>query len=223
MKIKSTKAVRTEIFDVENLTLNFASVNSDVLIVESEDGRTQVQLYADSASAQEIATEAQIQVDGSIVTIGLDNKKVGFKRLLNFNSGGISVVVRAPRSSILNLKTVSADIETNVTALRLDVATVTGDVTIHQNPTTRCSVKTVSGDVIARTFSSCDYSLKSISGDLAVHVAPGLEIEVDGNSMTGDMNSEISLDGESDLTLKSAGVVVISASTVSGDFTLARN
>lgn len=223
MRTKSTNAVRTENFEIKNPALVLTCVDSDISIVESEDGRTTVQLFADSASRREFAANARITSDGSTVTIQISKKKGTLRDLFNFNGGGVSILLQVPRSAVLNLKTVSADIDTNVTVLNLGVVTVSGDVTIHQNPTTHCSVKTVSGDVVTHTFSGCEYSLKSVSGDISVHVAPGLEIEVDGKSVSGDMTSEISLDAESDATFESAGTVSISASTVSGDFTLARN
>ena len=65
--------------------------------------------------------------------------------------------------------------------------------------------------------------LKSISGDIKVHVAPDLDVEVDGNSVSGELNSEISLDGDSDSSAGSNKVVTITTSTISGDFNLVRN
>ena len=95
----------------------------------------------------------------------------------------MSSIVRVPKTSVINVKAVSADIEVDVTNVNLEITTVSGDVTTRRNPTSRCNVKTVSGD----------------------------------------MTSEISLDDYSDSTFESAGTVMISASTVSGDFSLARN
>jgi len=169
------------------------------------------------------ARNANIIATGSTITIEIDKKNRGFREIFNFHGGGIEVLVRVPKTAVANLKAVSADVDIEVSLINLELVTVSGDVEILQNPTSRCNVKTVSGDITAHTYSGCDYSLKSVSGDIAVHLAPGLEIEVDGKSVSGDMSSEISFDGDSDENFASAGSVTIAASTVSGDFTLARN
>ena len=220
---KSTNVVRTENFDIENPTISVSTVDSDISVVESENGRTTIEIHAGSEQGRDSAQNAQITANGATIKVELNKKKGGLKDFFNFGGGGVSIMVRMPSAGILDLKTVSADIETDVTVKNLDASTVSGDVTIHKNPTMHCKVKTVSGDVVTRTYSACDYSLKSVSGDISVHVAPGLEIEVDGKSLSGEMTSEILLDADSDAAFKSAGAVSISASTISGDFSLARN
>lgn len=128
-----------------------------------------------------------------------------------------------PNTSTLKIKTVSADIKVGQTLARLEIASVSGDITILRNPEGSCVVKTVSGDISTHTFSACQYSLRSISGDIQVQVAPDLEVDVDGNSISGDLNSEISLNINNEAPNGDAKVVTISTSTISGDFTLARN
>lgn len=217
-----TNAVRTEVFQIKDVALNIVTVSSDVNILESEDGSTKIEIYADSDEGRKLAENAIISAAGSKITVDIGKRNRGLK-VFGFNGGGLSVVVRVPNTAVIAVKTVSADIEVEVTSLNLEITTVSGDVMIRRNPTTRCDVKTVSGDVVTHTFSGCEYTLKSVSGDLTVNVAPGLEIEVDGKSVSGDMTSEISLDDASDSTFASAGAVLISALTVSGDFSLGRN
>jgi DUF4097 and DUF4098 domain-containing protein YvlB len=223
MTEQKTTPARTETFSIENPSLNLVTVNSDVKIMESEDGRTVVEFFADSAEDRELAANSTLISEGSKITLEVGKKNRGLRDLFSLHGGGIEIVIRTPKTAVVNVKAVSADVEVESTLLNLDIVTVSGDVQILQNPTTHCTVKTVSGDVIAHTFSGCDYSLKSVSGDIAVHLAPGLEIEIDGKSISGDLTSEISFDADSDESFASAGSVTISASTVSGDFTLARN
>ncbi|MDP1711228.1 MAG: hypothetical protein Q8K86_02065 [Candidatus Nanopelagicaceae bacterium] len=62
-----------------------------------------------------------------------------------------------------------------------------------------------------------------MSGDIKVHVAPGLDIDVDGKSLSGDTESEISLSSNPNSSGVEAERVTISATTVSEDIKLARN
>jgi hypothetical protein len=50
-----------------------------------------------------------------------------------------------------------------------------------------------------------------------------LEVDVDGKTISGDLASEISLDANAELSSESSELVSITTSTVSGNFTLARN
>jgi DUF4097 and DUF4098 domain-containing protein YvlB len=100
---------------------------------------------------------------------------------------------------------------------------VSGDILIRHNPAGVCNLKTVSGDISTTTFSSCRYALKSISGDVKVLVAPGLEVDVDGKTISGDLASEISLNADNNSSSENSELVTITTSTASGDFTLARN
>lgn len=222
MMKNSATVARTEVFEIENPALNIVTVTSDVNFLESDDGRTKIEIYSDSEEGRKLAENSVITIDGSTITVVVGKQNRGLKDLFGFSGGGVSVIVRVPNTAVIAVKSVSADIEVEVTSLNLEITTVSGDVLIRRNPTSRCNVKTVSGDVVTHTFSGCEYTLKSVSGDIKVNVAPGLEIEVDGKSISGDMTSEISLEGSSDSTFASAGAVMISASTVSGDFSLAR-
>ena len=107
--------------------------------------------------------------------------------------------------------------------LRLDIGSVSGDIEVLHNPTGTCNLKTVSGDISALTFSSCQYTLKSVSGDIKVRVAQGLEVDVDGKTVSGDLSSEISLNSNVEPAQANSELVTISTSTVSGDFSLARS
>ena len=138
-------------------------------------------------------------------------------------SRDLTIDLKVPKESSLRIKAVSADVRIEPGVRLLDIGTVSGDIDVLHNPTDTCNLKTVSGDISAHTFSSCQYTLKSVSGDIKVLVAPGLEVDVDGKTVSGDLASEISLDSNSESTDVDSEWVSISTSTVSGDFTLARN
>ncbi len=129
--------------------------------------------------------------------------------------------MRVPRSTELDLNTVSADIEIQSPLHSAKLKSVSGDLVLLENPRTTCTARTVSGSITAHTFTACNYSLKSVSGNVTVHVIPGLDIDVDGKSVSGELASEIALDGSSNGGGSNQSVL-ITASTVSGDVKIAR-
>lgn len=237
MKFKQrVQVAREESFDIENPEISLISISSEVTIIESLDEKTHINIFADSKKAARLADQVEIveskgkltiRIDkknwGWNVTLPLDMKKQNFWGVSFGGLHGLSVEIALPNSADLKIKTVSGDIKVNQALASLQIKSVSGEVVISQNPATTCIVKTVSGAITTHTFSACDYTLKSISGDIKVHVAPDLDIDVDGNSVSGDLNSEISLDGANDSSTGSSKVVRITSSTISGNFNLARN
>lgn len=237
MKFKQKLQVaKEESFDLENPEISLISISSDVTIIESLDGKTHVKIFADSKKAAELADQVEIieskgkltiKVDKKTWTINtklpLDMKKQNFWGLSFGGLHGLSFELALPKSANLKIKTVSGDIDVSHTLANIEIGSVSGDVTINQNPNGICTVKTVSGNITTHTFSGCDYTLKSISGDVEVSVAPDLNVEVDGNSVSGNLNSEISLDENRDAPSNNNKVVKITTSTISGNFNLTRN
>lgn len=220
---QSGELIRSEIFDIENALLRLETVSGHITVRESEDGKCHIQFFAKSESGRKLADEAEIQATGKKIVIRVGWKDTGFKRFFNGFHDGVDVVLQLPRSVALSVKAVSADIEIKDTLTSIDINSVSGDISVLQNPTSTCALKTVSGDITTHTFSACDYTLRSVSGDIKVHVAPGLDIDVDGKSLSGDTESEISLSSNSDNLGADAERVTISATSVSGDIKLARN
>ncbi|MDP1711232.1 MAG: DUF4097 family beta strand repeat-containing protein [Candidatus Nanopelagicaceae bacterium] len=220
---QSGELTRSEVFDIENALVHLEMVSEDITVRESADGQCHIQIFAKSENGRKLADEAEIQATGKKITIRVRWKETGFKRFFNGFSDGVTIVLELPRSAALSIKAVSADIEIESTLSSIDVNLVSGDISVLQNPTSRCALKTVSGDITAHTYSACDYTLRSVSGDIKVHVAPGLDIDVDGKSLSGDTESEISLSSNPNSSGVEAERVTISATTVSGDIKLARN
>lgn len=233
---KSFHIAREESFEIETPEVSVMTISSEVTIMESMDGKTHIKIFADSKKAAQLADLVEIVESNGKLTIRIDKKNWGWNVSLpldmkdrNFwglsfgGLHGLSIELALPKASNLKIKTVSGDIEVNQTLSSLEIASVSGDITVVRNPDGGCTIKTVSGDISTHTFSACQYSLKSVSGDIRVHVAPNLEVDVDGNSISGDLSSEISLDANGESPISNAKVVTISTSTISGNFTLARN
>ena len=220
---ESSDVLREETFDINNPEVSVSTVSSDVRILESSDGKCHVEIHGRSDRAKNLAELVEISSTDRSLSIHVDKNNRRFGGLLGWGSSGLTIDVRLPKESSLKIKTVSGDVKVEPSVLHLDIGSVSGDIAVLHNPAGICNLKTVSGDISTHTFSSCQYTLKSVSGDIKVSVAPGLEVDVDGKSVSGDMASEISLNSNTEPSQKSSELVTISTSTVSGDFTLARN
>lgn len=232
---QSLEVAREESFEIERPEVSVISVSSQVNVVESQDGKCHVRILVASKKALKLAELVEIvQVDQKLTvriekktwsintSLHLDKEDQNFIGI-NFGSlRGLSVEIALPESAHIKIKTVSGDLEIHQSLSEIEIGSVSGDVTINQNPSGDCKIKTVSGDIATHTYSACNYILKSVSGDIKVYVAPDLNVEVDGNSISGDLNSEIPLDGTEEASGNSDKVVKISTSTISGNFNLAR-
>ena len=224
MKFHQTLQIaREESFEILNPEVVVTTLSSEITLIESPDGKSHIKIFADSKKALELAKLVEVVAKGEKLTIRADKKGRSFWGLDDGGLHGLSIELGLPQVANLKIKTVSGDIEINQTVANLEIDTLTSEVVINQNPSESCTVKTVSGSVAAHTFSGCEYKFKSISGDIKVHVAPDLAVEVDGNSLSGDLNSEIPLNENSDDSSGTGKVVVIKVSTISGDFNLVRN
>lgn len=220
---KEIYTAREESFEIENPEVFLEGISSEITVIESHDGLCHVKILANSKKALEEAESVEISAEVGELNVRFHKKGRRFLGISEDLLKGLSAEIALPRSSKVNIKTVTGDVEVNQSLASLQIKSVTGDVVISQNPATTCIVKTVSGNINAHTFSACDYTLKSISGNIQVSVAPDLELEVDGKSVSGDLNSEISLDAEENSSSTQNKIVKITASTVSGNFNLARN
>jgi DUF4097 and DUF4098 domain-containing protein YvlB len=223
MTKESLYVTRTETFAIEDPVVYVESISGKVLILESPDGQCHIEILADSEDSKRIADLTEITARDNHISVRIRWEKNGLRNLFNKRTGDLNVVMKLPKTSALEVRTVSADVEITNTILSAEIKSVSGEITVLQNPTSNCSLKTVSGDITTHTFSECSYTLKSISGDVTVHVATGLEVDVDGKSLSGDTKSEIPLSSSSDSSVESSETVTINASTVSGDIQLVRN
>lgn len=220
---KTLQIAREESFNIERPDISVKGISSDITVIESQDGNCHIKIFADSDKAMELAQLVEIVEAGNRLIVNITKKGRKFFDLTDGGLHRLSVELSLPTTSNLSVKTVSSDVNVNHSLTNLDIASISGDVRISQNPTENCTVKTISGNIAAHTFSACTYTLKSISGHIKVSVAPDLNIDVDGNSLSGDLRSEISLDsGENSLSTENK-IVKITASTISGNFKLARN
>lgn len=223
MDTRSLYALRSETFEIENPDIYIEVVPDHVEIIESEDGKSHIDIFAKSESAKQMAELIDISATGNKISVHVRRKNGGLLQFISGLTSHLTLVIKLPKTSLVKVKTISGDVNVDLGVKKLEATTISGDISVLQNPSEICTLNSISGDITARTFSGCHYSLRSISGDIKIHVAPNLDIDVDGKSISGDMKSEISLDSHGNSGSNVSDVVVITANTISGDFALVRN
>ena len=223
MDTKSLYVLRSETFEIENPEINVEVVTDDVKIVESEDGKSHIDIFAKSESAKQMSDWIDISATRNKISVRVRRKNGGLMQFFSGHSSHLTLIIKLPKTSLVKVKTISGDVNVDLGVKKLEANTISGDISVLQNPSEICTLNSISGDITARTFSGCHYSLRTISGDIKVHVAPNLEIDVDGKSISGDMKSDIFLNSNGESGSDASELVVITANTISGDFALVRN
>jgi len=119
-----------------------------------------------------------------------------------------------------HVKTVSGDVRLQRVHRNLVVQSVSADVSaafVGGDAT----AKSVSGDVRIDETREGRVSVQSVSGDIAVGVATGTNLDVDANSVSGDLSSDVPL-GSDVGSIGDGPVLVVRGKTVSGDFKVFR-
>ncbi|MGH9019822.1 MAG: DUF4097 family beta strand repeat-containing protein [Acidimicrobiales bacterium] len=173
--------------------------------------------------------------DVEIDTASGDSVIRGAVKAVSVHSASGDVVVDDADS--VSARTASGDLMIGRTTTSLSVQSASGDVVVKQGARTTkiesasgdvrvaatghtTEVSTASGDVNVGAACTGKVSARSASGDVRISVAPGLNIDVDAHSVTGELTSTIDLsrDGSDD-----AGEVLdLRVGTVSGDVAVVR-
>jgi DUF4097 and DUF4098 domain-containing protein YvlB len=122
----------------------------------------------------------------------------------------------------VNVKTGSGDVVTGHVLENFECRCASGDVRCDGAATTT-DIHTASGDVVVLAERSGDIAIRAVSGDVRINVKPGLVIDVNGTTVSGDMGSAIPLDSSGGGDESDEGETVsINVVTVSGDFRISR-
>lgn len=132
------------------------------------------------------------------------------------------LTVAAEISGDATVKTVSGDVRLQG-AVHGDVQaqTVSGDVHVSRVGGS-VTTKSVSGDVRVESIREGKATLQSVSGDIVLGVERGTSLDVDANSVSGDLDSQVELEGEIARLEDGGPTLVVRGKTVSGDFRIVR-
>ncbi|HEV3267876.1 MAG TPA: DUF4097 family beta strand repeat-containing protein [Acidimicrobiales bacterium] len=115
----------------------------------------------------------------------------------------------------LQVKTASGDVVTGQVLDVLKCHSASGDVRCR-GAATKTDIASASGDVTLTGERPGSVVVKVVSGDVHISVARGLAVDVNGNTVSGDLGSNIDL-GASGGDVSDDDVLFIKVNTVSGD------
>jgi len=133
-------------------------------------------------------------------------------------SGDITVTAEIDGNA--TVKTVSGDVRLGRVGGDLNVKSISGDVAAGAVAGS-VAAKSVSGDVRVESVREGHATFASVSGDIEIGIASGSDVDVDANTVSGDLSSEVPLASE---PAKDGGgaTVVVRGKTVSGDVRVVR-
>jgi len=212
------------------------------IVIETVDGEESTVVVEGS---EKLAENTFVELRGNRLVVEFRGpKSLGFSIEIGgwrIGNEKLNVHARIPHFSRLIVNTVSGD--TNVTGriASIDAKTMSGDLAVFAEVDGDAAVKTVSGDVrfqasIGRDLQAQTVSgdvriesvregratLQSVSGDIFVAVERGTSLDVDANSVSGDLDSEVALGGELEGIEGDGPTLVVRGKTVSGDFRIGR-
>ena len=158
-----------------------------------------------------------------VKTASADTEVAGRLGALEVNSVSGDILVRGEISGDAVMKTVSGDAHLEGVGGKVAAQTVSGDVRVASTART-VDTKTVSGDIRLDTVREGDIRFTSVSGDVEIGIAAGSLVDVDANSTSGDLTSEVPLGSEPADGAENGGrTVVVRGRTTSGDVRIFRS
>jgi hypothetical protein len=154
-------------------------------------------------------------------TASADMRLRGHFGSLETKSASGDLVVDGVVEGNAQVKTVSGDARLAHVGGSLQMQSVSGDLRV-QTVAGSLTAKSVSGDVRAESLREGEATMQSVSGDIHLGVAEGTNVDVDANSVSGDLSSDVPLGADPTGVHTDGPTLVVRGKTVSGDFKLVR-
>jgi DUF4097 and DUF4098 domain-containing protein YvlB len=132
------------------------------------------------------------------------------------------LVVRGEVFGDVNVKNASGDVLITHVGGDVRIQTVSGDLRVGAVDGS-VNATSVSGDVELASLYDGVVRVQSVSGDIELGIALGCGVDVDANTTSGDMRSDVPLSDAPADGAPAAQTVVIRARTVSGDLHIGRS
>lgn len=229
---------RHEVFEIPAPIVTVKQVSGTITVVPSTDGRTSVRLSGSGKAAEELIATSQVERRGDQVLIVVAKQRRRFGRTVIIGRDyAVDIHLAVPPSASLQVATVSGHLTSTAPCtdarfssvsgdVRIEGActnamlnTVSGDLTFHGTFSTMVA-KSVSGDMTITTSGGSELTVSSVSGDIDIHVVPGMGIDIEAKSLSGDLRSDIALDQEP--SRSGEPTLRIFGKTISGDLHVQR-
>ena len=209
-------------FDIDGAAqIEVRLASGEIVVDPTLEGQIEVELAAHDDESQRLVDDARIELNDRHLLIDVPNKRGGFNFSLGFARQGITCRVRCPQSSVLSVRSKSADVVARGTLGGLNVSTASGDVEAD-HVEGGVNIKSASGDTRVREILG-GANVQTASGDIDLEIVRG---PVNVNSASGDLTIGEAYDSVSANTVsgdQEHGAVMrgkVAAHSVSGDVTI---
>jgi len=191
--------------------------NVDDLVIEQRGGRILLRTPHGSGSRWDsfdvaVRTPAGTDLEVNVASADVDVQVATGTLLARLASGGIRAGAIEGDATV---QTASGDVELGQVGGSCSVNTASGDVRLG-TVLAALSASTQSGDFEVERYEGGDLECNSTSGDVRIGLPPGRTLDVDLNTLSGDIGSDFSPEGGEGATAR------LRVRAVSGDITLLR-
>jgi len=191
--------------------------NVDDLVIEQRGGRILLRTPHGSGSRWDsfdvaVRTPAGTDLEVNVASADVDVQVATGTLLARLASGGIRAGAIEGDATV---QTASGDVELGQVGGSCSVNTASGDVRLG-TVLAALSASTQSGDFEVERYEGGDLECNSTSGDVRIGLPPGRTLDVDLNTLSGDIGSDFSPEGGDGATAR------LRVRAVSGDITLLR-
>lgn len=191
--------------------------NVDDLVIEQRGGRILLRMPHGSGSRWDsfdvaVRTPAGTDLEVNVASADVDVQVATGTLLARLASGGIRAGAIEGDATV---QTASGDVELGQVGGSCSVNTASGDVRLG-TVLAALSASTQSGDFEVERYEGGDLECNSTSGDVRIGLPPGRTLDVDLNTLSGDIGSDFSPEGGDGATAR------LRVRAVSGDIILLR-